>query len=596
MSEPAGWRVPQASGVDFAELFTAIPTPYLVMTPDLVIVEANEAYLANVGRTREELLGRPVFEAFPPTADALDDDGRPRIQVSFERARDTGLPDTMPLQKYDIPDGSGGYVERYWSLISVPILDPDGRTALVVQRAEDITDFVAERKRGHAERERGRAWRRRVQEVESDLYARSQELAAAVRAKEEAGRRLASLAQVAWELATAETVDDLTAVVFSQGLPVLEASGGSIAVRTADSDLLEVTRTGALGRHTPGSRTLPLAAPLPAAIAARGTQVLVPDEQSAAAFPGLREELLATGTRAWASLPLRIGDRLLGSLSVGWAAPRAFLAEEVELLGAFAAQCAQALDRLQVLEAERKAAAELQRISETLQRSLLTAPPVSDRLHIAVSYRPASHVAQVGGDWHDAFVTADGWTSLVIGDVAGHDKDAAAAMAQVRNLLRGVAQTLNAAPAAVLAALDRAMDRLDLGVLATVVLAQVSEPDDEGRRVVRWCNAGHPPPLLVRADGSAELLSRTPDLLTGLLPDAERADHELVLELGDTLLLFTDGLVETRGGDIEDDLESLRRRVGGRPVAADPEQLLAQLADDTPELSDDVALLAARLL
>jgi serine phosphatase RsbU (regulator of sigma subunit) len=170
-------------------------------------------------------------------------------------------------------------------------------------------------------------------------------------------------------------------------------------------------------------------------------------------------------------------------------------------------------------------------------------------------------------------------------------------MAQVRNVLRGVAQTLAAAPAAVLAALDRAMDRLDLGVLATVVLAQVSEPlDAAGRRTVRWCNAGHPPPLVVRSDGTAELLSRTPDLLTGLLPDVERADHEIVLDRDDTLLLFTDGLVETRGGDIEDDLERLRRRVAGRPVGADPEALLQQLADDTPELSDDVALLAARLL
>jgi PAS domain S-box-containing protein len=596
MSQPAVHGVPAIDPVDFAALFAAIPTPYLVMTPDLVIVEANPAYLANVGRTREDLLGRPVFEAFPPTADALDEDGRPRIQASFERARDTGRPDTMPLQKYDIPDGVGGYSERYWSLISVPVPGPDGTTALVVQRAEDITDFVAERNRGHAERERGRIWQRRVQEVESDLYARSQELAAAVAAKEQASRRLASLAQVAWQLATAETVDDLVAVVFRSGLPVLEANGGSIAVRTPGSDVLVLTRTQVGDVRPATDGTMPLSGGLPAAIAARGVQVLVPDEQAAAAFPGLRETLLATGSRAWASLPLGVGDRLLGSLSVGWPAPRAFPAEEVELLRAFAAQLAQALDRLQVLQAERRAAAELQRISETLQRSLLTAPPVSDRLQIAVSYRPASHVAQVGGDWYDAFVTADGRTSLVIGDVAGHDKDAAAAMAQVRNVLRGVAQTLPAGPAHMLSALDRAMHRLDIGVLATVVLAQVSEPlDRTGRRTVRWCNAGHPPPLLVRADGSTHLLSRTPDLLTGLLPDVERADHEIVMERGDTLLLFTDGLVETRGGDIEVDLERLRERVAGRPAAAGPEELLEQLALDSPDLSDDVALLAARL-
>ena len=105
---PGTSELPDGGRLDFARIFAGIPTPYLVMTPDLVIADANEAYLANVGRTREDLVGRPVFEAFPPEPDSLDDHGTPRIQVSFERAIATCRPDTMPLQRFDIPDPATG--------------------------------------------------------------------------------------------------------------------------------------------------------------------------------------------------------------------------------------------------------------------------------------------------------------------------------------------------------------------------------------------------------------------------------------------------------------------------------------------------------
>ncbi len=148
--------------IDYRALFTAIPTPYLVMTPDLVIVGANDAYLANVGRTFGELVGSLVFEAFPASPDGLDDNGVPRVQVSFERARDTGLVDVMPMQQYDVPDAaSGGLSRRFWSLLSVPIMAADGTCTLVVQRAEDITDVVLNCDEGGAA-EQGARWQRRV--------------------------------------------------------------------------------------------------------------------------------------------------------------------------------------------------------------------------------------------------------------------------------------------------------------------------------------------------------------------------------------------------------------------------------------------------
>lgn len=296
-------------------------------------------------------------------------------------------------------------------------------------------------------------------------------------------------------------------------------------------------------------------------------------------------------------LPLSGGGSPVGVmvalLGVGYELPGAYR----EFLEAAAARTGHAVDRLRVRQAELQAASASRRMSETLQRSLLTAPPEPDHLQIAVRYHPAAHQAQIGGDWYDAFLTADGSTTLVIGDVAGHDHDAAAAMAQVRNILRGVAQTLVEPPAAVLSALDRALHGLALDTLATAVLAQVCHgPRDEARglRVLRWCNAGHPPPLLIRPDGSAVLLQHEPGLLLGLDPETDRTDHEVALEPHSTVLLYTDGLIERRGEVLDDALERLRVAAGEfatLPVEQFCDALLARFAVDS---EDDVALLVLR--
>ncbi|MEX2290537.1 MAG: SpoIIE family protein phosphatase [Mycobacteriales bacterium] len=581
--------------MDYAALFAALPTPYLVLTPDLVIAEANDAYLAAVGRTREDLVGRPVFEAFPPRPDALDDSGVSRVQVSFERARDTGRPDTMPIQKYDIPDtGTGEFVERFWSLISVPVLDEQGRTVLVVQRAEDVTDYIRERERGAAERERGEAWRRKVEEIETHLFARGQELSAAVRAREIASRRIASLAEVAVQLSTAQTVEDLATVIVERGLVALGADGGAVAVRVGD--VLQLAITASLGVRTQVDYAeLPLDGPLPVSVAAAtGERILLPDAEALLAWgPGTPEVLEATSCQAWACLPLRSEDRLLGSLSVGWREPRTFPPEELEVLEALGAQCAQGLERIQTRSAERSAAAATRRMSETLQRSLLTEPPQPPQLQIAVRYRPAVRDAQIGGDWYDAFVTSDGSTSVVVGDVAGHDRDAAAAMGQIRNLLRGIAYTIGKPPAAVLSALDRALRDLAVDSLATAVLARIE--GDGPRRVLRWSNAGHPPPLLVQPDGAVHVLRTPADLLLGLDADTVRRDHQRDIEPGATVLIYTDGLVERRHTDLDEGVHQLAevvQELAGEELEALCDALLERLGSPA---EDDIALLALRV-
>ena len=587
--------------IDYALLFSSMPTPYLVLTPDLVIVEANDAYLAAVGRSREDLVGKPLFEAFPPTPDALDEHGVPRIQVSFERARDTGKPDTMPVQRYPILDATtGGLVERFWSLISVPVLDETGQVVWLLQRTEDVTDFVRERERGDAVQQQSQAWRDRVEQVESNLYARAQELDAALEAKELASRQLAALAGVALQLTGASTIEHLTRVIFGSGRPTLGADGGGVGVRDDDRGVLRL-RTAALGDHVQNQYgEVPLDGPLPASVAARtGQMVLLPDTDAGLALtPEMAAVYEATSNLSWVSLPLKAGDKLLGSLTVGWKDPRAFTDADLELLQAFAAQCAQVLDRIQVREAERRAARQTKRMSEALQRSLLTAPSHAARLELAVRYQPAAQEAQVGGDWYDAFRTADGSTTLVIGDVAGHDRDAAAAMAQVRNVLRGVAQTLGEPPAAVLRGLDRALRGLEVQALATAVLCQVqplAAAEEGGPGVsLRWSNAGHLPPVLVHSDGTAVLLTGEPDLVLGLDPEFPRHDHQMILEPGSTLVLYTDGLVERRNESIDDSVEALRGLIEELGTLGPEEMCDALLERLAADAEDDVALLVLR--
>jgi phosphoserine phosphatase RsbU/P len=243
--------------------------------------------------------------------------------------------------------------------------------------------------------------------------------------------------------------------------------------------------------------------------------------------------------------------------------------------------------------AETAAARSSVQLAEKLQRSLLTDPPDVPRLRLAVRYLPAVEHAQVGGDWYDAFPLACGSTMLVIGDVAGHDMAAAATMAQARGVLRGIAHSVAESPSGVLAALEGALTQLGVDTLITLVVASVAERPD-GSVGVRWSNAGHPPPALLRADGSVVLLEHTPDRLLGAGP-VWREDHEIALTTGDTLLLYTDGLVERRGVPLDDGLTWLTDRLGalaGRPLEPLCDELISGMSG---RLADDVAVLAVRV-
>ena len=252
--------------------------------------------------------------------------------------------------------------------------------------------------------------------------------------------------------------------------------------------------------------------------------------------------------------------------------------------------------RTHLLEALYARSRSIVRAAETLQRSLLSEPPDPDGLDLAVRYVPAAPEAQVGGDWYDVFVQPDGSTMLVIGDVVGHDTEAAADMAQLRGLLRGIAFDSAQGPAAVLTRLDGAIAGLGLHALATVLVARL-EPTGAGASRLRWASAGHLPPLVVLPDGSLQQLTpRRAGLLLGVDASTPREEREDVVAAGSTLLLYTDGLVERRDQFFDDGVELLGhalQELRALPVGELCDALLARLLP--ARAMDDVALVAVRL-
>jgi serine phosphatase RsbU (regulator of sigma subunit) len=304
--------------------------------------------------------------------------------------------------------------------------------------------------------------------------------------------------------------------------------------------------------------------------------------------------LRAFDTQAVAVLPLPGQERTVGMLSVGADASRGpFSTEDVDLLREVAARAGLVLDRARLYRQQRA-------VAETLQRSLLQVPPPQSGVQVAVRYVPAAEVAQVGGDWYDTLARPDGSAVLVIGDVMGHDVMAAAAMSEIRALVRTLAARSGSDPAAVLDEAERVMGVLHLDALATVVVGRLEPPQQLGAaettRRFRFSNAGHPPPLVLGPGGEVRVLSsESSDPLLGMSwPD--RTDRIVELAPGSTIVLYTDGLVEQRDQPLDRGVQRLVDVLTAEG-SVDPETLcdkvLAALKPDRSE--DDIALLIARL-
>jgi phosphoserine phosphatase RsbU/P len=289
--------------------------------------------------------------------------------------------------------------------------------------------------------------------------------------------------------------------------------------------------------------------------------------------------LLAKGIRSLMGAPLLAAGKVIGVLHVGTLSPRAFTADDMDLLQLAADRAAMAVQAV-TAKLDRAAAS-------ALQRSLVPlALPEDKGLEMAARYVPGT--GTLGGDWYDVFPLPSGEMCVVIGDVAGAGLQAAVIMGRIRSVMQGYALE-TADPGEVLDRLDRKMRYFEPDAMATVLCAMVSPARDQ----MRVCSAGHLPPILARPGHPAVVADVAGNLLIGM-PALERRQVSILdFPPGAVLCLYTDGLVERRDRPIDEGIARLCAAV----TTADPEagcaSVMAAMADYSPH-TDDIALLMLR--
>ena len=526
-------------------LLETLPAALLLLDSDWRVRYVNAAAETLLGRLRSEVVGTSLWTGFPGLTGTV-------FEESYRSAVASGEPVTFEAP---LPDAEQGWFEvRAWP-------GPAGLAVYLL----DVTD------RRSAQDSAGRA-------VE----------------------RAALLAEVRAELAIARDTESALARLAELVVPVLTDScivtvvDREGHVRDIGSWHADPDRRGLLQQYTRVRLdTLPEASPVARALDA-GTPVTESVESVLALMePGPARQLLEQlGPASATVLPLTAEDRTVGVLTLYQDAGRTMSAEDLETAHQVAQHAARAIARVhrQSRQAE---------LAEALQRSLLTDPPDLGDTAVVVRYVPAAEAARVGGDWYDAFLQRDGSPVVVIGDVVGHDTVAAAAMGQLRGLLRGIAHYSGAGPAEVLRGLDEAIADMHTDTLGTAIVARFERPRARGQSGcrLRWANAGHPPPILIGADGVVRLLGgESWDLLLGVDAGSARSEPVISVEAGATLFLYTDGLVERRDRVIDEGitrLVALLEQLASRPLDELCDAVIEGMLTDTPR--DDVALIAVRL-
>jgi PAS domain S-box-containing protein len=534
-----------------ARVLEAMPAAFFSLGRDWTFTYVNVEAEKLLGADRDQLLGGDIWELFPAALDST-------FEVEYRGAMASGRP--AVFQAYYPPPLNSWYEVRVWPT------------------SEGLSVYFLEITERRAAEERARR----------------------------GAERLALIAEVTAAFSTMLDGRGAREALSTLARTVVPVLGDWVIVSLVEDDgrLQDVTSwhwdpdlQGLVDRYA-RLRLGALTSTAPIVAALQTGEVMVVDDVRAAVGAALppgevREVLAELAPQTAVALPLTARGRTVGALSVYRSADRpAADPEDIATIREIADRTALALDNARLYEQQRGMAAEL-------QRSLLTEPVQPEHAEIAVRYSPAVRVAQVGGDWYDAFLQPDGATMLVIGDVVGHDTAAAAAMGQLRGLLRGIAFRDGTGPAEVLGDLDRAMRGLQVHTLATAAIARF-EPDTDDRRQgltrLRWSSAGHPPLMVRNPDGAVAVLTERPDLLLGVDDTIARHEHELVLTSGSTVLLYTDGLVESRELPLDEGtarLGDLFAELGHRPLGELCDGLVAGLRPGGSE--DDVALVAIRL-
>jgi PAS domain S-box-containing protein len=412
------------------------------------------------------------------------------------------------------------------------------------------------------------------------------------RQAEHAAERTAALQRVTSSLAEALSPSDVARIIVEQGCATTGASSAWVALLDEPADKLDLlVESGYDPDIQAAFASIRLDADLPLAEAVRSGKpiFLGSREVLVKRYPGLADVSDRLGRIALAALPLATKGRRFGGALFGFPGVKAFDAEERRFLRGLAQQCALALERSQLYR-------ERDYIARTLQQALLPPElPAIPGMEVAARYLPAGEGNEVGGDFYDVFWSLGGW-GLLVGDVRGKGPGAAAVMGMIRHSIRAAAL----------------QERLPSGILRVVNDALRQQPGEDRFATLTYvrleaagagvqatvCAGGHPLPLLLQRDGTVRNVGH-PGMLLGPFPDPQLADHRAALSPGDTLVLYTDGVTERRGGESlfgEARLMELIHGCAGLSASEIVKRIEREvLAFGPEEPRDDIAILATRV-
>jgi PAS domain S-box-containing protein len=496
-SQPAG-RVP--------EVLETMPHAFFSLDADLRITYVNAEGERLLRKAREDLVGRTLSEAFPEVGDSL-------FERQYRQALESGAP--AVFEEYYAPFRSWFEVHAW----------PDRRGLNVY--FSDVTE------RRDAE-ERAKA---------------------ALRQAERANARLSFLASVSAELAGARTRAEVFERLTRAVVPAM-ADWCTLVVPEGD----ELVRVAAvhrqpaldqLAKRLVGTYPHSFTGPSPGVVVYRTArpmrlerlaQQIVADLDDSLASTTYGRTLQLLGDGPGLIVPVVSPGGVAAILTMVRSSGEPFSDADLATLEEVGRRVVGALEGADRVQNQRAVSGALQ--AAVLPKGL----PSSERISLAAGYRAASEGSQVGGDWYDAFELLAGRIALVVGDVAGHGVEAASTMAQMRNALRAHLFA-SLGPWESLRRLSTLIARQEPEAFATVICAELDPIAGE----VTWATAGHPAPILVRADAASAALPGEPAPPIGCLEQssAEPLEHRFLLQPGDRLLMFTDGLVERRGVDLD---------------------------------------------
>jgi serine phosphatase RsbU (regulator of sigma subunit) len=404
---------------------------------------------------------------------------------------------------------------------------------------------------------------------------------------EHAEDRLRKLQAVSDAANAATGLDELVESVLPVVRDAVLAHGASFLLLSNNGKELRVEGRVGVEEEEADDTAIPLGAGASGRIAATGRPLVISELTA--------EDVISRALkqrRSYVGVPVRVGGRVVGVLHASSREPRAFEEDDADFLQSIADSLAVTIDRTRSFD-------QRDRMATALERALLPMSlPHVPGFEIATLYRPSRFGDEVGGDFYDVFGEDDVWY-LAIGDVCGKGPEAAAIMGMTRVALRSLAREDDSRPLSeVLELLNGFL--LDSELMGdrfcTVCVARLELSDGQG--AVTTCLGGHPPPLLVRADGSLGTVG-TPGSLLGLFGDVSLQDTRAELHRGDTIALFTDGVTEL-SVEHPDEGESMLRSALVAAATEDAAGIVKTvertLLDPRGELRDDAALVVAKRL